>query len=792
MATRKQRPSQSVEFNKSVQGLITEANPLSFPPLASVDEVNFILNKDGGRRRRLGIDKRSDVAGRLLLSTDRLDTVKTTTAMWYNVDGVQGQDRLAVHMGTRIYFFDASTLQPVGGVSAVDPGENGRVSMTSIDGSLVVATGETFLRVFSVEDGVERERSPTIKVRDTFGAEDVDPVLGLDMYSPEGLHQWTDDLDWLGVDFKSWNEAGERHIYNLRNQGFNRVFDFRDPLQFLGETPFFLGHTLTQGLIIPPNSALYPTGATSGGQGALYTFYKKQEDNGSFEAPRGAFIIDLLKRGSDRESQYNVCPAVKAPPVGSSIAIKYGKPLTTLPSDISPDGATVVAQFSGRVFYAGFTDKVEDGDNRSPKLAPYVAYSQIVRSPDDIAKCYTAGDPANVATSDVVVTDGGLIRIAGARQVVRMMAMSDSLIVFCTNGVWAIRGTSEGSFSATVQQVVKVSDHPAISHDSIVDVDGQLVYWAEDAIHTIVRSDSGILTTQNMTTTTIQTFYDDIPLEDKVDSIGVFDSFERKVRWLYGTDIFPVSTKITRELIFDAGSGAFSVLEIKNTTNRTRPRIVGAFNTEPFSVTEEPASVLVVGDTVVAGVDDVVANVSTQNFGTREVNYLVVEGPDTTNTPSTMLFARYSNGDFIDWDYTLEGVDADAFMVSGYMAAGDTQRFKQAPYLTMHFNITENFVTGPPITITDESSCLVQAQWEWAVNANSGRWGREFQSYRFKRHVIPTAAGSYKDVSGFSMVTTKNKIRGKGRALSFKIRTEPGKDLQLLGWALVLDGNANV
>ena len=46
-------PRQTVpaEVNTFVKGLITEASPLTFPDNASLDELNFILNKDGSRRR---------------------------------------------------------------------------------------------------------------------------------------------------------------------------------------------------------------------------------------------------------------------------------------------------------------------------------------------------------------------------------------------------------------------------------------------------------------------------------------------------------------------------------------------------------------------------------------------------------------------------------------------------------------------------------------------------------------------------------------------------------------------
>lgn len=84
------------------------------------------------------------------------------------------------------------------------------------------------------------------------------------------------------------------------------------------------------------------------------------------------------------------------------------------------------------------------------------------------------------------------------------------------------------------------------------------------------------------------------------------------------------------------------------------------------------------------------------------------------------------------------------------------------------------------------SSCKVQAQWEWCDNNDSHRWGDEFEAYRMRQvYTADDETLSY----GYSIITTRNKIRGNGRALSLKFRTEPLRDLQLVGWNIELQGN---
>ena len=86
------------------------------------------------------------------------------------------------------------------------------------------------------------------------------------------------------------------------------------------------------------------------------------------------------------------------------------------------------------------------------------------------------------------------------------------------------------------------------------------------------------------------------------------------------------------------------------------------------------------------------------------------------------------------------------------------------------------------MAVYNESSCIVQAQWEWCTSDDSGRWGRQFQAYRYRQLYIAESSGTESLSYGYSVITTRNKIRGKGRALSFRFSTEPFKNLHLLGW----------
>ena len=52
----------NTEFNTFVGGILTEANPINYPKGFTLDEQNFILERDGTRRRRRGYGSHSGKA----------------------------------------------------------------------------------------------------------------------------------------------------------------------------------------------------------------------------------------------------------------------------------------------------------------------------------------------------------------------------------------------------------------------------------------------------------------------------------------------------------------------------------------------------------------------------------------------------------------------------------------------------------------------------------------------------------------------------------------------------------
>lgn len=85
--------------------------------------------------------------------------------------------------------------------------------------------------------------------------------------------------------------------------------------------------------------------------------------------------------------------------------------------------------------------------------------------------------------------------------------------------------------------------------------------------------------------------------------------------------------------------------------------------------------------------------------------------------------------------------------------------------------------------LTTSHGCLVRAKWGWTISEATGRWSKQQQAIKPRRVSISTS-GTDPFNDGFSVLYSKLKIRGKGRALVLRYESEDGKDFHLYGWEL--------
>jgi hypothetical protein len=519
------------------------------------------------------------------------------------------------------------------------------------------------------------------------------------------------------------------------------------------------------------NSDIYATGIGVNSSGD--TVFKENLINlvseSTSSAPKGKFIIDAFGRGASRQEQST---------------------FTAGSSDSEQGNVSQVASYANRVFYSGISSVIEDPQQESPDYTGSLFFTQSIENFKQLEKCHQEADPTSEDDFALVATDGGFLKITDAGRIVKLVVARASLVVIAENGVWEITGP-DGVFKADEYSISQVTNIGCSSPDSVVVAEDTVIYWAEGGIYALTADQvSGKLNAQNITETTIQTFYNDISNVAKTFVKGRFDSVNRKITWLYNDEDsyngVTFQNKYNKELVYDTVLQAFYVHAIGDSSEGKY--LAAYIETENFVVVNDVQSVVVDGEQVQVNGEDVVVTTPTRGRGNSVTKYLTL-APTGVGSTYEFSFSLYGQVDYKDWGE----VDSPAYLVTGYELGGDTQRGKQVPYLTMHFNRSETGfeeVDGE-LEAVNPSSCKVQAQWDFADSATSGKWGTQFEAYRLLRNFIPESAEDGFDY-GYSVITTKTKIRGSGVAVSFKFETTAAKDCQILGWGMPITGVQSV
>src|SRR3990172_2138115 len=96
------------QIRSFVKGLITEASPLTFPENSSIDEENFVLELNGSRSRRLGIDYETEYALTSTgIATAILQSTRKSCHSWYFPGGSSDVVLGVIRVFNRLYFVNS-------------------------------------------------------------------------------------------------------------------------------------------------------------------------------------------------------------------------------------------------------------------------------------------------------------------------------------------------------------------------------------------------------------------------------------------------------------------------------------------------------------------------------------------------------------------------------------------------------------------------------------------------------------------------------------------------------------
>jgi hypothetical protein len=418
---------------------------------------------------------------------------------------------------------------------------------------------------------------------------------------------------------------------------------------------------------------------------------------------------------------------------------------------------TACSSFASRVFYAGC------GDSR---ISNRVYFSKLVEVDVDLTKCYQEADPTSEFISDLIATDGGYITLPEAGRVKGLMPFGASLIVFCTNGVWEIGPGESGFFSAIGYSVKKLSDIGCVSTRSIVNAGRVPLYWGEDGIYAIEQDqNSGYTTSVNITRDMINGLYNSIRFQEKTRAKAVYDAIRQRVMWLYNSRLVDPATAFPpltgEDMVQTTPVTPIGVLDDTDTTDIIFDTML------IFDMRLGAWTKWVFGESTTHVVRDIVAmpaSYITDNQLRVKVFCQQIEGTgDDLKTYNICDFADDTT--FLD-----NGAEPNAFICTGPDSLGEPERFRSAPYVHVFLRRLEN------------ASLLMQPRWDWARGRISGKMSNFSQTYREVRP-HPEA---------FGLLTTKNKIPGRGRNLFLVFNCEEGKPAWIDGWTIKYDVNTRI
>jgi len=724
-----------------VGGLNTEGGYFITPENSWKEGVNVVPNTDGTLQRRNGIDYESFYQLHAsAITADQKNLWAFTVGTWSTVAGNGNLNFFVVQTGSTLSFYDSlsGSVSSTRKAFTIDLTSYKATGTTATDGVDIASFASTYGRLIVTTSSTNpilveyTESSDTITVSTiTINVRDFE---GFE--SPLAVDQERTEAQWTALTPTFLTQAK----YNLYNQGWT------DALLTIYKT--------ANASKLPANSKNWISGknATDDFDAALLN----KQDFGTSPAPKGRTILNAFYQ--DRSS------------IITSTAFR----------------PKVCAFFAGRAWYAGMGSAKELGT---------VYFSQVLDVISNAGNCYQQNDPTSEVFSDILDSDGGVIQIPEAGEIIGLQPLGRGITVLASNGVWFVSGI-DLAFSASNYSVTRISNVGCSSAKSIVAVEDSLIYWSNTGIYTISPGTTAAeLSAQNISDRNIKTFYQNIPTLNKIYAEGSYNVSNKLVYWLYsGVDTGSTSSgryNKTSILALDVKLNAWYWHDL-DTTLGVIP--VSLETTKETTLSSSTYDVLVGVNTVQVSTDNVVATLSVVNGTVQQFKVLTLH-PVTSNNYS-ITFADFENvrtttTKFKDWyNYNTGGIEKSSYFITGYDMGGvGPARSKSVKYITTFMKRTETIFDADTVPV-NPSGCLLQTRWDFTDNSYAGKWQTEAQVYRQNRPYFAEPLTTFDD--SYPLVISKNKIRGRGKALQLKFSSEAGKDMQVVGWTTTFVGNENV
>lgn len=696
--------------NAFVGGLNTDFTALNFPENSCTVTQNCVFEPSGRVERRLGMDFEDNYSVKDITKSEDI----VTSYLWKEVNGNGNVNLFVVQVGATLHFYETTA--------------------TSISQGAIVSTVD--ISTYAVESATDINRRPcqyahgrgllfvTHENCDPFYVSYIANTIDSERITVK-IRDFAGLDDELDIDERpAVNLVGltKEHEYNLYNQGW----------QFNSIAALTAWDTARADL--PSNAD-------------VWWYYKDADDAfdpttianrdpGLTPAPRGHFIVDAFD--IDRSTVSGVSDI----PVEST----------------DPYRPRVVAFFAGRVWYGGTS---------SANTLNRLYFSQVIETTDQLGNCYQVNDPTSELLFDLLPTDGGTLEVSGAGTIYKLFPYGNALLVFASNGVWAIAGSQGLGFVANDFSVTKISAVETDSSTSFVSAEGTPFWWTGEAICTVITQDNVTFQVQKVSDTKIREFFLLIPAICKQQAVGAFNPSSRIIHWLYrSTEPNTVQeiTEYDRILAYNLLTQAFYI----HTFDGSHPTKIHSIEMfKGFAGESEALTVLAGEDEVVTSAGDDVVVFDIQGNTSVPVFKYYVSYIDEDSGNSRFTFAEMRSPTYVDWDNhpDAEPVEYLSEFITGYKIHTNTQRFFQANYI---FVFLEERL--------QDSSCFMQAVWDYAESGDTGKWSSKQQLYN-------------PDLLNRGVNFRRLKIRGKGRALQLRFTSDGQQPFTIIGWSIFETAN---
>lgn len=696
--------------NQFIGGLNTDFTALNFPKNTCTECFNVVFDPSGRVQRRFGFDFEENASFKNVVKDEDI----VTSYLWKEVNGNGDTNLFVVQIGGTLYFYE-TTANSISAGLVVDfvP-----LSDFAVSG---VSTFDVNPCHFTHGKGKLFVTNPDCE---PFYVTYISNVIAATQIDVE-IRDFAGVDDSLAVTDRPTAQVStltKEHKYNLFNQGW--YFNSNAAL-----TSWDSART-----DMPSNADVwwYYKNTSDAFDATTIANY----DPGETPAPKGHYVVNAWN--IDREDVSGIADL----PVVST----------------DPARPRVVAFFAGRVWYGG--------TNSSDTLNK-LYFSQIVQNDDQVGKCYQENDPTSELKFDLLPTDGGVIEVSGAGTIYKLFPFGNALLVFASNGIWAIAGSQGLGFVANDYSVTKISALETDSNTAFVSADGVPYWWTGDAVCMIQTQDNYTFQAVKISDGKIREFLLDIPEACKQQAVGAFNPYDRTIQWLYRSTAATTVDEITeydRVLIYNLLTQAFYVFTIPS-DHAVKVHSIGMF--KGFAGDAEVITVMNGDDFVVDSNGDNGVIFQVEGRTSIPVFKYLVSYFDPDLNQHRFTFAEINDPEFLDWASAeiAEPAPYQSTFTTGYKLSTATQRFFQANYIFVFLEEVGN-----------DSSAYVQAVWDYAETGDTGKWSSKQQIYN--------AA-----LTGRGVNFRRLKLRGKGRALQLRFTSQDQNPFTIIGWSIFETAN---